>query len=348
MAVRHRSIFDRLPSLVYLWIAVLIFAASNSVTRKVTEIGASHLIDGRNPISLCNVLFVGNLCAFAVMLLVFGKQWKPSILRSLTRGDWYSMGAIALLSGALGPGLIFAALDQTSVTNVVLIGRLEPPLILLLSGLFLGVRVNFCTAAGSLVSFLGVVATTLSASSAQQLPLMGGWVQIGWGELQAAAAAIVLAIAAILSKLRLQQIPLGLFSMVRVGLGTLVFYLLARTLFGSQHFADAFTPLLWQWMVLYGAVIVVAGQLCWLAGGRHATPAQSNLANSFSPPAAILMAYLILGEVPTAAQLMGGAVIFLGIALSFMGSLQEANAHVMASPITPAQQMVMLTGFKGI
>ena len=58
----HRST-SRISGQAYLWLAIIIFGASSAVTRKLTEIGAQHFIDGRNPISLCNVLFVGNLCA---------------------------------------------------------------------------------------------------------------------------------------------------------------------------------------------------------------------------------------------------------------------------------------------
>jgi drug/metabolite transporter (DMT)-like permease len=348
MAQAEASLVHRLPSRVFLWLAVVIFAASNAVTRKVTEIGAAHLIDGRNPISLCNVLFVGNLCALGVMLLVFGKQWNQRTLRHLRREDWLSMGAIALLSGALGPGLIFSALDHASVTNVVLIGRLEPCLGLLLGYWLFRARINRWTASGAIVTFLGVLATAFWASPNQSVPLMGGRFHIGLGEFQAALAALILAIAASLSQLRLQRVPLGIFNLVRVGLGTLIFFTLARTLYGPQHFRDAFSPLLWQWMVFYGSIIVVAGQLCWLAGLRQTTPAQANFANSFSPLAAIGMAYLILGEVPTSAQLMGGAIIFVGIILSFVGSLHEAQATVPLKTLTPSQQMVMLTGFRGI
>lgn len=126
---------SRIPSPVYLWVATLIFAASNSVTRRLIEIGNNHLVNGRNPISLCNVLFVGNICAFLVMMSIFYPEWKPRQIKSLTRGDWLSLSVIAILSGAIAPALIFAALDQTNVANVVLIGRLEPPITLAL-GLF--------------------------------------------------------------------------------------------------------------------------------------------------------------------------------------------------------------------
>jgi drug/metabolite transporter (DMT)-like permease len=348
MAKKHPIIFNRVPGLVYLWIAVFIFAASSAVTRKVTEIGADHLVNGRNPISLCNVLFAGNLCALVVMLLIFGKQWNQQTLRRLTRRDWLSLGAIAILSGALGPGLIFAALDTTTVTNVVLIGRLEPPLTLVLSVLFLKARVNRWTVAGALVAFAGVAITTGLSSAGQPIPIMGGWVHIGRGELLVAIAAVVLAIATVISQARLQHIPLGIFNIVRVGVGTVVFFVLANVLYGAHHFIDIFSPFLWKWMLLYGAVIVVAGQLCWFVGLRSATPSDVTLSSSFSPIAAIAMAFLILGEMPTPAQYMGGGIILMGIVLSLIGSLQEAKSRKRLGSVTPAQSMGMALGFRGV
>jgi drug/metabolite transporter (DMT)-like permease len=348
MKTRKRNIFSWVSSSFYLWTAILIFAAANAVTRKITEIGAQHLVDGRNPISLCNVLFVGNLCALAMMLFIFGKELNQRTLRQLTRGDWISLGAIAILSGALGPALIFGALDNTTVTSVVLIGRLEPPLTLALNIWLLGVRVNNWTIAGAMITFVGVVVTSFLANSNQTIALMGGLLHIGNGEFMAATGALVLAIATVISKLRLQHIPLGFFSIFRTALGTVIFFFLAQWLYGTQHFQDAFSPFLWQWMLLYGAVIVVAGQLCWFAGLRGSTSAQITLASSFNPIAAVVMAYLILGEVPTAAQYMGGSIILIGIVLSLMGNLRSARAMQIPAQISPAEYMDSGSGFMGI
>lgn len=345
---KYSMILNRVPSFVYLWTAVLIFAASSSVTRKVTEIGSTHLVNGRNPISLCNVLFAGNLCALAVMLLIFGRQWNRRNLQQLSRSDWISLGAIAILSGALAPGLIFAALDNTSVTNVVLIGRLEPPLTLALSILLLKMRVNGWTIAGSIVAFVGVTATTLLTSSSQGIAIMGGLFQIGRGELQVTIAALILAIATVISKTKLHHIPLGIFSIVRVGVGTIVFFILANVLYGSHHFTEIFSPFLWKWMLLYGLVIVVAGQICWFAGLRGSTSAEVTLATSFNPIAAVVMAFLILGEVPAAPQYIGGAIIAGGIVFTLIGSLREAKSRKRLLQITSAQQMEMATGFRGV
>jgi drug/metabolite transporter (DMT)-like permease len=291
---------------------------------------------------------VGNICAFAVMFPVFYEQLTLGKLKQLTREDWMSLVVIAILSGAIAPGLFFAALDNTNVTNVVLIGRLEPPITLALSVWLLGSRVNAWTMAGSLMSFAGVAATAFFASSGQKIVMMGNLFHLGKGELQVAIAAVILAIATVLSKLRLQQIPVGFFSLFRTGLGTIVFFLLANYLYGAEHFAEAFSPFLWEWMLFYGAVIVAAGQLCWFAGLRKATSAQTTLATSFNPILAILMAYFILGEVPTMAQYIGGGIIFMGIVLSAIGNLCQAKTFTKATRLTPGKQMEMAIGFRGI
>ena len=131
------SWFNKIPGRAYLLIGVMIFGVANSVTRKLTEIGAENLIDGRNPISLCNVLFVGNLCALIALIGVYSRQLNPTAFRHLSSKNWCYLLLVALLSGALAPGLFFSALEQTAVNNVILDSRIEPPLILLLSVIFL-------------------------------------------------------------------------------------------------------------------------------------------------------------------------------------------------------------------
>jgi drug/metabolite transporter (DMT)-like permease len=338
------QILRQIPSSVYLWMALIIGAASSSVTRKIIEIVENHLVDGRNPISLCNVLFVGNICALAVMLPIFYPQLNPTRWQQFTRKDWISLVIIAILSGAIAPGLIFAALDNTNVTNVVLIGRLEPPVTLALSIWILRSPVNILTVAGSVVSFVGVVITTLLTSSPSTISMMGGLIHLGKGELQVAIASLLLAVATVLSKLRLQQIPLGFFSLFRTTIGTIIFFILAHYIYGSQHFAEAFSPFLWGWMLIYGAIIVAAGQLFSFAGLKNASVPEITFTNSIKPLAAIAFAYLILQEVPTVAQYWGGSIILIGIILGAIGNLKQTQS----SSLTLGRYMEMVTGFRGI
>jgi drug/metabolite transporter (DMT)-like permease len=337
---------SRVPGSLYLAIAVLIFSASNSITRKVVEIGQHHTIDGRNPISLCNVLFVGNICALGLMAIIFYKDWRIDTLRAISRKDWISLTVTGILSGAIAPALIFSALGQANVTNVVIIGRIEPILTLIFSVWLLGLRIDRWTVISSLVSFTGVIVTVLLGSSGQMIQ-MGGF-QIGMGEVLVAIAALIGAISTVINKLQLQTIPLGIFSIYRNILGTVIFFFLAKFLYGSQHFIDAFSPLLWEWMIIYAAIIVVMGKLCWLAGLRKATSTELNLANLLNPIISIFMAFLILSEVPTKAQYIGGSLLLAGVILGLIGNLYPSKIHREIARVSSREAMDNFMGFRGV
>lgn len=316
---QHIAQILQIPAQAYLWLAIIIFGASSAVTRKLTQIGAQHLIDGRNPISLCNVLFVGNLCALIVLILIYGNQWNKTNLNQITQRDWVLLVAVSIISGAIAPALIFQALAVTPVNNIILVGRLEPPLTMALSVWLLGEQVNGWQISGAIAAFFGVVLTIILQAPAMvstNTEITG----MGWGELMAALSAIIAVAATFIIKTSLSHVSLGIFSILRTVLGTVVFFLLALILYGSDHFIDAFSPFLWQWMLIYGIIIVVLGQSCWLKGLKTATVTDASLASSFTPIVGILAAYLILKEVPNTAQYIGSSFIFIGIVLGQMGT----------------------------
>jgi len=341
------SLKSRIPGRAYLLLSVIIFAAANSVTRKLTELGAQNLIDGRNPISFCNVLFVGNLCALLALIVIYGKQLNARSLKQLSGRDWLGLVGVAILAGALAPALFFIALDLTMVNNVVLIGRIEPPLILALSVLLLRERVNRWVVLGAIVSFIGVLLTVLLQNPDKPMVGMMGF-PVGQGELLAVGGAVSSAIATIISKVTLRHIALGVFAIVRTVLGTIVFFTVARKMYGPAHFMDVFSPFLWQWMLVYGGVIVVGGQLCLFSGLKRSSASEVSLANSFSPVIGILAAFLILGEAPTVAQYIGGSVIICGIVLNQIGVSHMPARTPSAPQVTPAKEMDVDVGFKGI
>jgi drug/metabolite transporter (DMT)-like permease len=327
-------------------LAVLIFGASSAITRKITELGAQHFMHGENPISLCNVLFVGNLCALLVFIVIYRHQLKRKTLSQLCQREWLSLAVVAVLAGALAPGLIFQALSTTSVTNVVLLGRLEPPLTLALSVWWLRERVNRWEWIGAIVAFVGVSLSIL-LQPVHAIMTAQSSVSMGLGELQAALGAGVLAIATILGKQHLAKVPLGIYSVVRTGLGTIVFFIIAMMLYGSHHFAGVFSPFLWKWMLLYGVVIVVVGQSFWIAGLRASSVSKASVIGSLSPIAGILAAYFILDEVPVSAHYIGGGIILLGLVLSRLGIRRYSSRSTQSKPAKTAEGQIQ-TGFRGI
>jgi drug/metabolite transporter (DMT)-like permease len=176
---------------------------------------------------------------------------------------------------------------------------------------------------------------------------MGG-LHLGLGELLVAAGSITVAVSTIISKKYLCQIPLGIYSIFRTTLGTVIFFFVALILYGSDHFGDVLSPFLWQWMFLYGGLIVVVGQSFWTKGLQTSTVSRASLIGSFTPLVGIIAAYFILAETPTLPQYIGGSVILFGIFLSQFGK-QKTSRRVPMVVSTPAKQQVeMGMGFKGI
>lgn len=344
----HRFI-DKIPNQAYLWVAIIIFGASSAVTRKLTEIGSQNLINGRNPISLCNVLFVGNICALMLLLIIYGRQWSKKVLKQISVNQWLVLSLVAILSGALTPGLIFQALALTNVNNVILVSRLEPPLALALSIWLLRERVNLWEIIGAIAAFAGVALTVLLQPPGQAMTSMAGF-NLGTGEIFATGGAVAAAVATVIGKKYVSQIPLGIFTIYRTALGTVVFFFLALRLYGQHHFVEVFSPFLWQWMLLYSVVIVVLGQSLWFKGLRASTVSVASLVGSFTPIAGILAAYLILDEAPTIPQYIGGSLILLGIFISQVGVMRQTRLAAAADMVNSAQvqEVEADMGFKGI
>jgi drug/metabolite transporter (DMT)-like permease len=336
----HRQSF-RIGGQTYLWLAILIFGTSSAVTRKITEIGAQNLIRGSNPISFCNLLFVGNLCALILLAAIYWRDWNKGALKQISRKNWFNLTIVAILAGAVAPASFFQGLALTQVNNVVLVGRLEPPLTLALSIWLLKERVKLWEVVGAIVAFVGVTLTiTLQPPTNAMMMNVGGF-HIGVGEFLAAVGAVATAVSTIITKKQLSQIPAGIYSIFRTALGTVIFFFVALVLYGSDHFMNAFSPFLWGWMFVYAGVIVVLGQSFWNKALRACTISMVSLASSFTPVIAILAAYLVLGEAPTAAQYIGGSVILFGIFLSQVGIWHQ--------PFKEEKQTIEnKIGFKGI
>ena len=68
----------------------MILDAANSIVRLLSDLGALHLVEGRNAISFCNVLVVGNCCACVTLIVIYYRQWPRVKFRALSRTYWVS------------------------------------------------------------------------------------------------------------------------------------------------------------------------------------------------------------------------------------------------------------------
>lgn len=334
---------QRLKSVTFwLWISILIYAASNSVVAKIGQLGAMHPINGHNPISFCNLFFAGNVVAGSTLLLIYRKEWKLDTLKQFSLNAWISMFLVIIMSGVLAPAFFFIALMITEVTNVVLISTLDVPLSLIFAYLMFREKPDRLGIFGAFIATIGIFAIffleqppmknqmtmmTLNVGS----PAVNQFLQTfsKAGEILTGLAILVGVIAVQLSRKVLEKVPVGVFSVSRMIMGVILFSIIVLSLFGPHHFDDLFSPFLWRWMIVYGAIIVVLGQITWFKGIKGgASSTDISVATAITPIAGALFAFIILEEVPNRAQYIGGSIIALGIIVSLIGTYRSEKREI--------------------
>ncbi len=306
------KISAKIPGQVYLWLAVPILASSSSVIRKLTEIGASQFMNRHNPISFCNVLFAGNLCALAVMLIFYRKELTPQKFKSITTVEWRYLSLSAIVSGAIIPAIIFQALSLSPVNNIILLARIELPIVLIASIIFLKEHFRRNQIIGAIVVLMGIFIAVLGNGTMSPTTSFN----LGTGEILTIISSLLISASSLMNKKYLSQINLGIAHIFRLGVGTFIFFIVAIVLYGPGHFGEIFSPFLWKWMLVYGGIIIVIGQSFWAKGFRETPVSVSAIVSCFSPIAGMVFAYWILNELPSLGQVVGGIVLLIGLLLS--------------------------------
>ncbi|MEM0896312.1 MAG: DMT family transporter [Verrucomicrobiota bacterium] len=299
--------------LFYLVLGTALFAASFSVIAKMVDIGRDNLIDGRNPISFCNVLFAGNIVAGLAFSVLFFKDFKTEKIRVVKRAHWGLLVLIAFLEGGLAPAFIFIALEEIPVASVVLVQSIQIPLVLLAAWVIHKERSNKFAVLGALIAVAGLFLMVGLKAGSGVTSVAG--MPVGVSELRVAVASFLFVLATQLRRRLTWEIPIGVYAMVRTVAGTIFFAIVVLSLFGPKHFVDIFSPTLWKWMLVYGIFIVAAGQTFWHLSLRTASAAHISLAEAATPVLGIGFAFLILQQAPTTAEMIGGTVVIAGVFL---------------------------------
>ncbi|NEP09795.1 MAG: DMT family transporter [Symploca sp. SIO2C1] len=261
------------------------------------------------PISFCNVLFVGNLCAALVVLFWFGvssimqdlRQTKPRILIGL-----FINGCLASLLSAL----IFIGLNYTMVTNAVLLARLGPILYALAGAVIFGKRILKSEWLGFSVIGVGILAILLISTN----------FELNRGDLFILASSFVYAITSIIGKFMLtQDTPLRTVVFTRNFVSSIVFFAIANIVFGPEHFAETFAGQLWIVMSIYALILIVLGQFLWYAALGRLDSRVVGKWTSATPIFGVIFAFVLNGERPSPIQIVAFVVIMIGIFITTLG-----------------------------
>ena len=264
------------------------------------------------PVSFCNILFIGNLCAAMVVSAHFG--FKP-IVRDLTKLETRTKALLVLMgaSAAALSALIFMALETTSVANSVLLGRVGPVLYAFAGVVLLNAPIKRAEWYGFGFIALGVVATVFSSSGFKLVR----------GDVLILVSSIFYALTLYLSKAIGKACSLRAMVFARNVISAFVFFCVAIYLFGVGHFEDALSGQLWIVMLIYALVIVVSSQFTWYAAVQRLEPSTVAKWTVLTPVMGIVFAYFINDQLPTMAQVIGLALVSVGIWITSFCGAQE-------------------------
>jgi drug/metabolite transporter (DMT)-like permease len=252
---------------------------------------------GANTATTLLVRFALAGLVFAAVLSVTGR-WERLPRRVILTG--LGLGAFGY---SLQSALFFAAIERLDVSMVALLLYTYPAFVTL-AAIALG------RAAPSLRT--GVALTVASAGLVLVLLAGGGGGFEAVGALLALGASLTYTTYILVSDGVIADVdPFALALLVLTGASAS--FTVGGLATGSLDLALPGEA--WLWLVLIALVSTVVAVSAFFAGLRRVGPSEAAILSTFEPPVTVMLAFLILGERLTVAQLAGGALVLAAVVM---------------------------------
>ncbi|MEM6689541.1 MAG: DMT family transporter [Planctomycetota bacterium] len=327
-ALAHRSVIS-LPMVIPVGTgttiaAYVLLSLGTPLTKFIMESGQQAGVTTVNPISFCNLLFLGNFVAAALSVSLNGLNETGRAFKRLTLGGWWSLLSSSFFS-ILAPAALYFAIRDTAISHVILISRVGPILYAIGGTLILGKVINAHQRLGYGLILLAIVGAVLLGRD----PLR-------WGDGLALVAAASAAAVSLSGRLALDQMDLRSFVFARNAISALVFAIIALVNVGPSHFSDLVLPSVAFPVIIYGVMIVGGAQLLWFRAIQKATPQTVGGWSFVSPLMAILATSILLNQQPHGAQWVAFALVFAGMIIVSSGSVVGNRSRGVTPPVEAA------------
>jgi drug/metabolite transporter (DMT)-like permease len=286
------------------------FVAIRGVGR---ELSAGELSLGR--------LLVGSAVLGAVLLIRRARAGRLAAAPGRpARHAWPRL----VVCGVLWFGLYNVALNEAErhvdAGTAAMLVNIGPLLIAVLAGATLGEGFPRSLVAGALISFTGVVVIGLSSSSGDGADV--------WGSVLCVVAAVAYAVSVVVQKPLLRDASALHVTWLACTIGAVACLPYAPGLVGELTAARPGTVAL---VVYLGAVPTALAFTTWAYALARTSAGRLGTTTYLVPPIAVLLGWLLLGEVPALTALGGGVLCLAGV---FVARRVPKRAATAPEPIT--------------
>ncbi|GAC1379263.1 MAG: EamA family transporter [Pseudarthrobacter sp.] len=254
------------------------------------------------------------------------------------RDNWVTIGLFGVIGVAACQLFYFNAVARLSVGVALLLEYLAPVLIVLWLWAASRKRPRVWTVGGTMLSLTGLL-LVLDLTGAVKIDVVG----VLWG----LGAAVCLAIYFFITAKENDSLPPLVLASGGLLVGAVVMWLAAATGLLPMAFSTADTrlgPWITPWWAPLAGLIVLATVLAYVSGIMAARALGSKVASFVSLTEvlfAVIWAWLLLGELPGAIQLVGGVFIVAGVVLVRLDELRAgvAPAEGIAAPLDHANDV---------
>ena len=270
--------------------------------------------------SVTSTLLVRFALASAVFAAALGVTGGWARVRRLPRPVVLTGLGLGAAGYSLQSGLYFLAIDRLDVSMVALLLYTYPVLVTA-GAIALGrAEASLRTGAALAIASTGLVLVLLAAGT-------GSFDVVG-AALALASAVTYTAYILVSDRIVGQVDPFALALLVLTG--ATASFTAAGLATGSLDLALSGEA--WLWLLLIALVSTVFAVSAFFAGLRRVGPSEASILSTFEPPVTVALAFLVLGERLTPAQLLGGALVLAAVVLLQLPARRRRAARLAEAP----------------
>ena len=228
----------------------------------------------------------------------------------LRRRDWLPILGLAVLGHTLYQLLFIYGIYHTSVSNASVIMAVTPIFVALLSSFSRYERVKLWTWVGIFLSFFGIYLIVKVNS--------GGWKLRGLsykGDFLIMGCSVCWSLYTVIAKPLLKRYSPLRLTAVSMALGTLFLIPFSFRELWQQDW-HKIAPISWLALVYSFSLGIAIGYTIWYIGVARLGATRTSVYSNLVPVAAIFFAWLFLAERLTLEQLLGAAMVLVGVYLT--------------------------------